>query len=155
MREVRADLGAVRERVTRLEARFDEEFPRPHPTPRWSCYSAVAPPSTGRATPWMCRARSEARKHYRIGDVRRAREAPVRRIRGPDSPPLLRAHAELFRFPDEHRGVHPAGTYRVHANVLPGMVDRHRPGERDDRALRRAVRGHSLARHDAPRSTRR
>lgn len=28
MREVRADLGTVRERVTRLEARFDEEYPR-------------------------------------------------------------------------------------------------------------------------------
>lgn len=28
MREVRADLGTVRERVARLEARFDEEFPR-------------------------------------------------------------------------------------------------------------------------------
>ena len=31
MREVRADLGTVRERVTRLEARFNEEYPRrPH-----------------------------------------------------------------------------------------------------------------------------
>ena len=28
MREVRADLGNLRERVTRLETRFDEEFPR-------------------------------------------------------------------------------------------------------------------------------
>ena len=28
MREVRADLGNLRERLTRLETRFDEEFPR-------------------------------------------------------------------------------------------------------------------------------
>ncbi len=28
VREVRADLGNLRERVTRLETRFDEEFPR-------------------------------------------------------------------------------------------------------------------------------
>ena len=28
MREVRSDLGTVRERVARLEARFDEEYPR-------------------------------------------------------------------------------------------------------------------------------
>ena len=149
MREVRADLGNVRERVTRLETRFDEEF-RAAPTPAWSCYSAVAPPSTDSATPWMCRA-----------DPRRGtplhRRCP-RRSRGADSarpPPtgavLIRTDAHLLRFVHEHRSIHRTRTDRVDADILPRVVDRHRARERDDRALRRAVGRHPLPRHDPPR----